>query len=71
MSDLSSTSYCRDNKEDNCMSPMFMILLLLCLGGGDNGLLGGSCGNNSCGCNNGMGSLLPIILMLTLCGGSF
>jgi len=71
MSDLSSTSCSRDNKNDNGFSPIFMILILLSLGGGDNGLLGGLGGNNGCGCNNGLDGILPIILLLSLCGGSF
>lgn len=69
MSDLSSTSYCKDNKCDNGINPIFMILILLFLGGGDNGILGGLCGSNECGCNNGLDSILPIILLLSLCGG--
>jgi hypothetical protein len=77
MSDLSSTSCCRDNKNDNGISSIFMILILLSLCGGDNGLLGGflgnsGCGgNDGCGCNNGLDGILPIILLLSLCGGSF
>lgn len=73
MSDLTSTSYGRDNscdnKCDNGFNPMILILLLLC--GGDNGLLGGCNGNDSCGSSNGLGGILPLILILSMCGGSF
>jgi hypothetical protein len=69
MSDISSTTYGRDNKNDNGISPILLILLLsMC--GGDNGLFGGLGGSNECGCNSGLGSMLPIILLLTLGGGS-
>jgi len=71
MSDFSSTSCCRENRNDNGISPIFMILILLFLGGGDNGILGGFNGNKECGCNNGLDGILPIILLLSLCGGSF
>ena len=71
MSDLTSTSYCKDNSCDNGSSPIFMILILLLLCGGDNGILGGCNSNNGCGSSNGLGGILPIILMLSLCGGSF
>ena len=73
MSDISSTSYNRDNscnnKCDSGFSPMILILLLLCSGG--NGLFGGDCYGNqgSCGITNDMGGILPLILILTLCGG--
>jgi hypothetical protein len=70
MSDLSSTSYDRDNRSDNGISPMIMILLLLCLCGGDNTIFGGCNGSSQCGCNSGLGGILPIILLLTLSGGS-
>ncbi len=77
MSDLSSTSYNRDNncdnKCDNGFSPMLLILLLLC--GGDNGILGGCGGNGNCGlgCGSGggLGGILPLLLILMLSGGSF
>ena len=75
MSDLTSTSCCdRDdrNRGSNGISPIILILILLCsCGGGSNGFLGGSSGNNECGNDNGFGSILPIILILCLCGGSF
>lgn len=72
MSDLTSTSYYGDNKKDNGISPIFLIFILLFLGGGDNCLLGGSCGGKSdCGCNSGLDGILPLLLVLLLCGGSF
>ncbi len=70
MSDLSSTSYGRDTSCDNSLNPM-MLILLLCLCGGDSGLLGGCGDKNGCGGNNGLSGILPIILILSLCGGSF
>lgn len=74
MSDLTSTSYCRDNNKcDNGFSPMLLILLLLC--SGDNGLFGGGNGNGSCGLGcgtgGGLGGILPLLLILMLSGGSF
>jgi len=42
-----------------------------CCGGGSSGSLGGGFGNNDCGSDNGLGGILPIILILCLCGGSF
>jgi hypothetical protein len=69
MSDLSTTSCCgNNNKCDNGMNPILMIVLLLCLCGGDNGLFGFG-GNSSCGCGGGLDGILPIILLLCLCGG--
>lgn len=70
MSDLSAASYYNDNKKDNGISPMLLILLL-CLCGGDNGgLFGGSCDKNgSCGGSCGLDGILPIILLLSLMGG--
>ena len=69
MSDLSSTSYCQDNKNDNGISPIFLILLLtMC--GGDSNLFGGCGGTNECGCNSGLSGILPIILILSLTGNS-
>jgi hypothetical protein len=77
MSDISTSSYCGDNKCDNGISPMLLVLMLL-LCGGDNGLCGGNGGlfggcnsNNDCGCNNGFGGIMPILLILLLGGGSF
>ncbi|MDF2472948.1 MAG: hypothetical protein K0R21_730 [Anaerocolumna sp.] len=70
MSDLSSTSCFGGNRNDNCTNPIFMILILLFLCGGDNGILGG-CNGGNCGCNNGMDGILPIILLLSLGGGLF
>ncbi|MDF2943639.1 MAG: hypothetical protein K0S01_2497 [Herbinix sp.] len=70
MSILSSTSCGRDNTCDNGINPI-MILILLSLCGGGNGILGGCNGNSDCGCNNGLDGILPIILLLSLCGGSF
>lgn len=75
MSDLSAASYCQDKKCDTGFSPMIMIILLLCLCGGDGGLFGGSCQNNgcnngnSCGCGCGLDGILPMILLFSLCGG--
>jgi len=46
-----------------------MILLLLFACGGGN-FLGGCGDNDSCGCGGGMNGILPIILLLSLCGGS-
>lgn len=84
MSDLSTTSYTRDNgcnnSCDNGMNPIFIILLLLLLSGGDSCGAGGlfNFGNgNSCGCNKdggcfgGLDGILPILLILLMCGGSF
>jgi hypothetical protein len=70
MSDLSSKSCGRDNNCDNGFSPILLILLLtMC--GGNNGILGGCGGNNGFGgCNNGLDGILPLILILSLCGGS-
>lgn len=77
MSDISTTSYGRDNRcESSCdkgSSSIFMILILLMLCGGDNGLFGCGCGcdngSGSCGSGGGLGGILPIILILCLCGG--
>lgn len=71
MIDLSTTSYCKDNKCDNGLNPIFMILILLFLCGGDNGMLGCFGGNNSCGSNNGLSSMLPLLLLLFIPGGLF
>jgi hypothetical protein len=69
MSDLSSTSYCKDNRNDNGISPIFLILLLtMC--GGDGGLLGGCGGSNDCGGTSGLSGILPLILILSLSGNS-
>lgn len=70
MSDITAASCGNNCKSDNGFSPMMLILLLF-LCGGDNGLLGGCGGSNSCGCNNGLDGILPILLLLLLCGGSF
>jgi hypothetical protein len=73
MSDLSSTSYCKDNSCDNGMSPLLMIFLLLFLCGGSNGILGGCNSNGGCGIcgSGGMDGMLPLLLILLLSGGSF
>lgn len=74
MSDLSTTSYCKDNRCDNGISPIFMVLILLCLCGGDNGIFGGCGGNSGCGgsgLTDGLGGILPLILILSLGGGLF
>lgn len=69
MSDLTATSYYNDNKKDNGISPIFLILLL-CMCGGDNGLFGGSCNSKgSCGGGCGLDGILPLILILSLMGG--
>jgi hypothetical protein len=77
MSDLSSTSYCNEKRNDNNTN-MLLPILLLCLCGGNGGLLGGSSGlfgggsgNDGCSlCNGGMDGILPILLILMLSGGS-
>lgn len=72
MSELSSTSCNRDNKCDNGFSPLLLILLL-CLCQGNQGLLGGNgglfggCSDHSNGCSlcgGGMEGILPILLLL-------
>lgn len=71
MSDVTSSSYYKDSKCDNGFNPMMIILLLL-LCGGDNGLLGGCKDGGSCGCGNGgLDGIMPILLILLLSGGSF
>lgn len=71
MSDLSTTSYCKDNKNDNGISPMLLILLL-CMCQGNGGLFGGNSGNDGCSlCGGGMDGILPILLILLMSGGSF
>ncbi len=68
MSNVSATS-CYQDKNDSGFSPLLLILLLCCCGG-DKGF-GGLFGNFDGGCSNGLGGLLPIILIMCLCGGSF
>jgi len=72
MSDLTSASYEKgycDNKGTGNNS-MLMIFLLLFLCTGDGGFLGG--GDKSCGCGSGgLDGILPLILIMCLCGGSF
>lgn len=65
MSDLTAAS-CRSDK-GNGFNGIFLIIILLFLCGGDNGLLGGS---DKCGSDNGINGILPIILILCLCNGS-
>lgn len=75
MSDLTSTSYnkdyCSDSKCNTGNNSMLMILLLLFLCQGDGGLFGGSCGNGGCSCGigGGMDGIMPLILILCMCGG--
>ncbi|HHU75265.1 MAG TPA: chorion class high-cysteine HCB protein 13 [Clostridiales bacterium] len=73
MSDLTANSYYKDNcSKDNCFNLMFLILILL-MAGGNNGFLGCSSDKNGCGCgcDNGFEGILPLLLILCLCGGSF
>ncbi len=70
MSNLLSALSCGCDSKESGMNPMLMIILLLCLCGGDNGILGGCGCNDSCGCNNGLDGILPLILILSMCGGS-
>jgi hypothetical protein len=68
---LSSLSCGCDSKESSGLSPIILIVLLLCVCGGDGGLFGGGCGDRNDTCGNGLDGILPIILILCLCGGSF
>lgn len=73
MSDLTSTSYgkdyCSSDKCDTGNNSMLMILLLLFLCGGDGGSFCGCGGDKSCGIGGGMDGILPLILILSMCGG--
>ncbi len=73
MSNLTAESCYDDHRNGglNGISPIFLILILFCLCGGDNGLFGGFSGNDKCDRDNGFEGILPIILILCLCGGSF
>lgn len=73
MSDLTSASfskdYCGSSKCDTGNNSILMILLLLFLCGGDGGLFGGCGSDKSCGIGCGLDGILPLILVLCLCGG--
>lgn len=74
MSDISTSSYgkdyCGSSKCDTGNNSMLMILLLLFLCGSDSGIFGGCGTGGSCDCSNGgMEGILPLILILCLCGG--
>ncbi len=71
MSDISSASCNRHGGcgSDGGFSPIILILLLCMCGGNDGGLFGGGHGHG--GCDNGLDGILPLILILCLCGGSF
>lgn len=73
MSDVTSASCGRNfgNKCDSGNNSIGLILILLLLCGGNDGLFGGGdcCDkNDSCGLG-GMDGILPLILILCLCGG--
>ena len=76
MNNILSSLSCGCDSKENGTNPMLMILLLLCLCGGDNNLFGGFGGNGSCGCGrndscgSGLDGILPLILILSLCNGS-
>lgn len=82
MSNLTAASCCCGNKrgrDNSCMNSILPIILLLsCCDCGNGGFFGdffgGFFGNNDCGCGNndcGCSGILPLLLILCLCGGSF
>lgn len=69
MSDLTSASCNRNGSHcnDGGISPIILILLLCMCGGDGGGLFGG---HDGCG-GGGLDGILPILLILCLCGGGF
>jgi hypothetical protein len=74
MSDLSINS-CNRNGSCGCdsgFSPILLILLLTLSSGNGGGLFGGCSDHKGYnGCDNGLDGILPLILVLFLCGGCF
>lgn len=87
MSDLSAThcgcnDACSKPSCNNGCSGIIWIIILLCIcGNGNDGIMGGICGNggnNNCcdkccddGCSGGCGSMIWIIILLCCCGNGF